>query len=96
MTQNILKMDSFGHQVPQLNLKGDTRVSTLFGGLLTCAVWVTMLAYSSLKLAILIGRRNPQIVEATEKNYFSVNSALSIDETNFRIAFAFLNDNTDE
>ena len=45
----VKKIDLFGKEVPSFNLKGETKINTLFGGLITVIVLACTLAYAILK-----------------------------------------------
>ena len=45
----VKSVDSFGQDLPSFNLKGETKVNTHFGGVVTVLILLTALAYASLK-----------------------------------------------
>ena len=48
--RNILtSFDSFSQQLPGFNLKGQTEISTVFGGALTLLIMLTTLTYANIK-----------------------------------------------
>ena len=59
---NIVKgFDNFAGEIPAFNLKGETKVKTMIGGISTLAIIVLVLAYASMKVIHLVERRNTQI-----------------------------------
>ena len=65
--QNFLKrIDIFGQSLPTFNLKGETTVPTLTGGLCTFLIICVFLTYGSLKFVHLIEKHNPQFSQVTE------------------------------
>ena len=60
---NVLKkIDIFGQPLPAFNLKGQTEIPTLTGGLCTFIIFCVFIAYGSLKFVHLIEKRNPTII----------------------------------
>ena len=58
--QNFFKkIDIFGKPLPSFNLKGETKVPTLAGGLVTFMIICVFLTYGCLKFFHLIERANP-------------------------------------
>ena len=43
------RIDGFGADVPSFNLKGETKVNTIFGGIVTAFILLLTLGYSILK-----------------------------------------------
>ena len=58
MVKNI---DGFGQEIPSFNLKGETRVNTLCGGVITVIILSLTLAFAILKGIHLLHRKNPTI-----------------------------------
>ena len=68
---NVLKkIDIFGEPLPGFNLKGDTAIPTLTGGICTFLILIIFIAYGSLKFIHLKDKRNPEIIQVTEKGVF--------------------------
>ena len=55
----ITSIDGFGADVPSFNLKGETKVNTLLGGVVTALILLLTLGYSILKAIQLTSRSNP-------------------------------------
>jgi len=45
----VKNIDGFGQEIPSFNLKGETRINTFFGGMITVAILSLTLAYAVLK-----------------------------------------------
>ena len=68
---NVLKkIDIFGVPLQAFNLKGETVIHTLTGGICTFLILIIMIAYGSLKFIHLKDKRNPEIIQVTEKGVF--------------------------
>ena len=85
----ISGMDSFGMEVPSLNLKGETHVNTLIGGVVSALILMLTLAYAANTAFELVEPQNPSITEVTTKDYFDEGELLDLREANFKIAFTF-------
>ena len=55
----VTSIDGCGADVPSFNLKGETKVNTLFGGIVTALILLLTLGYSILKAIQLTSRSNP-------------------------------------
>ena len=73
-------IDSFGQDIPELNLKGKKSVNTVLGGLLSASVFLVTLAYSSYKFISLMTKANPIINEIDQLNYFGNTDYLDLNE----------------
>ena len=63
---NVLaSIDIFGKPVPSFNLKGQEKVTTALGGLLSFAIVVILVLYATTKALVMIHRTNP-IVNAID------------------------------
>ena len=87
----IKKIDMFGQPVPTFNLKGEKAISTIVGGICTFLIICVSLAYGSLKFVHLMEKRNPQIIQVTEKNFFGSDHIINLDEIGFKFAFTIEN-----
>lgn len=56
-------IDSFGIEVPGFNIKGQTKINTAIGGVLTASILICTLAYAVVKMNELVAGANPTIVE---------------------------------
>ena len=81
------RMDIFGVDIPTFNIKGETKVMTVSGGLLSLLVGVVFFIYGSLKLSHLLDKYNPSISEIKEFNFYDSSERLVLDDFGFRIAF---------
>ena len=84
----ISGMDSFGMEVPNLNLKGETHVNTLIGGVVSALILMLTLAFAANTAIELVQPQNPSMKEVTTKDYFDGSVLLDLRETNFKIAFS--------
>ena len=72
----LLRADLLGKSLPQFNLKGETSVNTLIGGVLSILILCQVIGYGTIKAIELTSRNNPSIVEThtdqfeAGKNYF--------------------------
>ena len=80
-------LDTFGKDIPSFNIKGETKISTVCGGVLTAIIWICTISYASVKFAKLITHANPQITEVIEKNYYKGEDSVDLSAINFRMAF---------
>ena len=55
----LKRMDLFGVDIPTFNIKGESKVMTVTGGLLSFFVGVVFFIYGSLKLSHLLDKYNP-------------------------------------
>ena len=85
---NVLtNLDFFGKDIPSFNIKGEGRVNTIFGGIVTSSIIMLTLAYTLLKFSDLYTKDNPVISEMTIEDYYSPTDALSLKDINFKFAF---------
>ena len=92
----ITSIDGFGADVPSFNLKGESKVNTLFGGVVTALILLLTLGYSILKAIQLTSRSNPSINVSTIPSYFDVTETVNLNEINFRLAFSYRSYNSKE
>ena len=85
----VKNMDWFGSEIPSFNLKGETRVTTLFGGLVTVSIVILSLAYALLKGIHLLHRTNPTINTYLIPSHFDNYETVNLNEIGFRLAFSF-------
>ena len=91
MSNVLKKIDLFGRPLPSFNLKGETVIPTLTGGICTFLFICLLLAYGSLKFIDLIEKRNPQINIVTEQDVFNSDDLINLDEIGFKFAFTIEN-----
>jgi hypothetical protein len=58
----VKKIDVFGQEVPSFNIKGQTKINTIFGGTITVLIILTTFAYAILQSVKLLGKKNPTIM----------------------------------
>ena len=85
----VKSIDGFGQEIPSFNLKGETRVNTLFGGVITVLILSLTLAYAVLKGIHLLKRTNPTINKYSIPSYFGVSETVNLSKIDFRVAFSF-------
>ena len=81
-------MDLFGVDLPTFNIKGESKVATVTGGLLSFFVGVVFFIYGSLKLSHLMDKYNPNISEVKEQNFYNSDTRLNLHDIGFRFAFS--------
>ena len=81
----ISKVDLFGKEVPQWNLRGETTVNTAFGGFVSIIVMAFTLAYAAQKFYQLYTKANPNISGATILDY---TDRINLQEAEFAMAFS--------
>lgn len=82
----IRDMDSFGKEVPSFNVKGETHVNTVPGGLMNLLILAATLGYAITKFADLATGKDPQITESKELDYYGPADKLDLGSTSFRLA----------
>ena len=85
----IRGMDSFSMEVPSFNIKGETRVNTLCGGIVSCLILLMTLAFAAHNAVELFDAKNPTINKVTTPSYFSNEHKLVLKDANFKMAFTF-------
>lgn len=81
-------LDSFGMEVPGFNFKGESKINTALGGVLTSAILICTLAYAVVKMNQLVAGDNPTIVEFFIPDYYSKLDRVRPGEKGFRIAYS--------
>ena len=80
------KIDTFGYPLPNFNLKGNEKVTTIVGGFCTLIILLTVFMYGTLKFSNLITKPSPII-----NSYFAENEmtgvSLNLNERNYKLAF---------
>ena len=77
--------------IPSFNLKGETRVNTVFGGMITVGILTLTLAYAILKGIDLVTRKNPTINDYLIPSHFDALESVNLNEIGFKVAFSFRN-----
>ena len=89
---NVLKkIDIFGEPLQAFNLKGETVITTLTGGISTFIILIIFIAYGSLKAIHLKEKKNPDILSLTEKGVFDSSHVLNLDDMGFKFAWTIEN-----
>ena len=88
--------DTFAGEIPGFNLKGETKVKTLVGGLCTIAILCLLLTYAAMKMIHLVERRNPEITQHTTLSAIDIDTTVKLKEIGFRMAFTMENYLTNE
>ena len=83
------RFDMFGSPLPGFNLKGSTKVSTNLGAALTFVTSVIVCIYAFSKLTLLSSVLGSNISTYHEESVTTAEDPMSLNERNFRIAFAF-------
>ncbi len=74
--------------MPTFNLKGETHVGTVTGGIFTFCLTVVFLGYASLKLTHLVEAKGPSISEFKELNWYDYTTRLNLNDIDFKMAFS--------
>ena len=80
-------MDGFAKDIPAFNLKGETQVSTVAGGIASCLILIIVFIYANVKFIQLYEGSNPVINEISMPEYYEATESLNLNEINFRMAF---------
>ena len=91
MDNFIRGFDTFAKDVPAFNLRGEAKITTLVGGVATIAVLLLTLAYASLKMVYLLGRRNPTVNDSKIDGYFPNTETVNFNEIGWKMAFTIEN-----
>ena len=84
----VLKQFSmFGAQFPTFNIKGQTKVYTMTGAILTFLLILVFSGYAALKLTHLFDKYNPNIAELKESNFYDFNERVNLQDIGFQMAF---------
>ena len=83
----LTNLDFFGKDLPTFNIKGEGRVNTVFGGMVTSSIIMLTLAYTLLKFSDLYTKDNPVVSEVIVQDYYSPIDELSLKDINFKFAF---------
>ena len=87
---NIMRqLDTFGQDIPTFNLRGENRINTVCGGVLTTMICTIVLIYCSVKGVDFFDKRNPQISQLITKDHFGNEDLVNLTEANIQFAFSF-------
>ena len=85
---NVLtNLDFYGKDVPAFNIKGQNRVNTIFGGIMTSMVLLLTLVYTVIKLDELYSRQNPIISEWIIHDNIDPADVIDLNGIDFKFAF---------
>ena len=73
----LKNIDQYGQEIPSFNLKGEARVNTLFGGIITILILSLTFIYAVLKGIALIERTNPTINDFPIPSYFEISETVN-------------------
>ena len=90
----VKNIDGFGQALPSFNLKGETKVNTVFGGTITVLILSLTVTYAILKCIQLLNRENPTINDYPIEEYFGVAETVNLNEIEFKFAFSYRNRET--
>ena len=86
---NIMRrLDTFGQDVPAFNLRGENRINTVCGGVITTIIFTIVLIYCSVKGLDFYDKRNPQISQLITKEHFGQDDKVNLSENNIQFAFS--------
>lgn len=85
----MTNFDSFSMEVPSFNIRGETRVRTLCGSIVTFIILALTISFAVHTSLELVEPQNPSISEVTTPNYFGNDDQIRLDEVNFKMAFSF-------
>ena len=57
----VKRLDIFGQNVPQLNIRGEAKINTLLGSLFSISILFLTIVFGILKLEDLVLRKNPSL-----------------------------------
>lgn len=66
----LLSLDLFGAPAPTFNIRGETKVRTYFGAVLSTMIITVTLLFSLVKLEHLLSKHNPTVNTFEDKNVF--------------------------
>jgi len=84
-------LDGFGKELPAFNLRGETRITTVVGGLATLCVVVLTFSYAALKMIELAAGKNPTINDSKIDGFFATSETVNFNEINWNMAFSIEN-----
>ena len=87
----IQKVDMFGKSLPNLNIAGEEKIRTNFGGTISFLIMMLTTSFALLKLQHLLEKKNPTIVR-NEIDFESFEDGIyDTSENDFSIAVALTN-----
>ena len=88
MTGEVFRsLDFFGKDLPSFILKGQRRVKTRIGGVVSILIFILIIMYASLKFSHLVDKHNPVTNSFYKENYYGSKEGIDLVERNVKIAF---------
>ena len=91
IANSFFAIDTFGKELPSFNIKGETHVNTIYGGIMTFIISFMAILYALLKLNVLINSVNPNISVTKVINNFGMYERINMNEIGYRLAFVIEN-----
>ena len=88
MPKMLKKVDMFGAEIPEFNIRGDRSVKTNIGGCCSIIIICVSLLYAAHKFNHVITRHNPQVVSYEVTDAFGVDDRFKTSESDFMLAVA--------
>ena len=89
MSYLLKRVDFFKRDLPTFNLRGQSKISTIYGGIATVMLATIMLLYAGIKLKMLANRENPNISKFTEEFILNSDERLNLKAAGMRFAWTF-------
>ena len=87
LQNSLAAMDLFAEPVPNFNIRGKTKVSSVLGSILSAILLLIVLFYGANKFTFLLERRNPTISSYAERGAVTKNDKINLRDENLRFAF---------
>lgn len=81
------RADNFGKEIPSFNLRGETNVRTVMGGVVTTLIIIIALVFATIKMFQFFTGHNPEITVFTSLGYVQADDKVNLNDINFRMAF---------
>ena len=88
MPKMLKKVDMFGAEIPEFNIRGDRSVKTNIGGCCSIIIIYLSLMYAAHKFNHLVTRHNPQVVSYQVRDVFDVDDRFETSKSDFMLAVA--------
>ena len=82
----LKRLDIFKKELPSFNLRGKSKVASIYGGLLTIFMVAIICLYAGIKLSKLINRSNPNISSYIEEFKLTSDDKLNLEAQAMRFA----------
>ena len=89
--KNVIRdQDSFAKEVPSFTIDGQSKVSTITGGLLSLAILILTLVYAIDTFIKMSEGSDPTVSQNVIQDYYNLENDLNlVNDTNFRLAFGW-------